>query len=419
MDVVIEASDEESTELINIKMETVCTNSEETTRHKVIKRKKRRSTTVVPWKDDNIRRWVYFVIDTTTRKVVYVGQTMNLRGRWNAHQLSTSQCAKLKKYIHSTVHKPEFTVCEKFPDGVTGKKHADILEAYMIAFYNTVYNRFTNEAGCNLTAGNHAADCDYEAQVKKWEQEGYKHPQIADGPSYYETDFDEAVLRDWVDIAESATEASTEVGTGVKNALKDSLALVVSARSRHEALNIEDVLRSMRKRANARGNVWISRKEYCQDYSGPLRELIAELITTNLTNSGANTDAIEDKLHRVEALRRVVRQSHLLVGDHAPLRVVSLLIDIFLCTLGSNATSERSKRANVLSALRAHCRPGWSHSRTVEEAILKTTRTRDNPPAEIGDYTPDEIEWFNDRIMDMHNVQWVKNSKIETGVHDP
>ena len=383
-------------------------------KHKVdapARKKARRSFALVAHQDDYVRRWVYTVTDRTTNKVIYVGQTNNLRGRWKAHEKATSPCKRLAMHLQATQHSDRFAKCEGFPDGVVGTKHANMLESYMIAKYATVYNMKSNPDGCNCTTGPNSWDPEITETVETWIRDGYTEPE-AKPLSYIEpinSDFREAVLRDMHDVYRAYDAQGNELdepGPSHPEWAKE-LALIVKDRAKTDALNLRGFLESKKKELQSRGTKTMSYTEYMQDYHGPIAEAVELLKDLNRECDTEASKVINNGVYTIGRWLRCDSGKN----QHGTLTTcVASQIKEMIDMLAFNSSSGTGNRDSRLASLKAYCRPGWACTPSVEAAIEKTKGLRDNPPDGIGPFSLEELNWFASRIENMHDIEWVKNS---------
>lgn len=126
------------------------------------------------------RAWVYCVFDPKLETIIYVGQSISLRGRWQKHKMNTSQCALLRDHIQSKPYKMIFIVIsyggldQGFPE-----TRADEFEAYFMAKYKTVHHTVDNRIGCNQNNAPHVSRLEegwYERITAELEA-GYTWPE--------------------------------------------------------------------------------------------------------------------------------------------------------------------------------------------------------------------------------------------------
>ena len=96
------------------------------------------------------RCWVYYVLNTKEREIVYVGQTVSLRSRWHQHRLKTSPCALLRNYLQKHGKHCVFRVETDYGLGKGfPQSRANEFEAYLISKYQTLHDPVDNRNGCN------------------------------------------------------------------------------------------------------------------------------------------------------------------------------------------------------------------------------------------------------------------------------
>ncbi len=348
---------------------------------------------IVPWKDDRVVRYIYFVRDGFTEDVIYVGQTVCTKGRWQAHERKDNKCKRLREYLSVTLHRPRFEICSAFESGVEGQRHAWAVEAYYIALYDTVYNMHTNKTGCNLNAGMLASEPGLKEQVEAWLSGGYKRP--SDEHSHEVSLCDAAAFQ--VSMFENAVEAVREETEGTRQNEHICTALV-EAKSELSAISGNDLRAGVLALANSiRKEAFdkcVMYDDACQTYLTPIRDRCMHLIETS------HADALPVG---VAVLYSAIRRCSLLFKDS---NISHHFLRDFLASLATlmpTATKGVSRSASI-AGIRAHCRPGWPGRPTVEDAIEYTRLKRNSPPSNVGTYTAEEVKWFDDRIANMADV---------------
>ena len=347
-------------------------------------KRKRESRAIVPWVDDGRRRYVYFVRDSVTNAIIYVGQTLNVKGRWQAHVRSNSSCTRLRAYIAETVHAPKFEICDSFPDGVDGEKDAYAVEAYYIAKHNTVHNMHTNPSGCNQTTGQgaRAIGPDVCAMVADWIENGYTRKAAVAPPPLVEAKVQ-------VDLFEEMDSVLGSTHAGVTHALAIARTTLAAVTSETLHQRITELSKSIPCKSH--GTV-VSSAEASRDFLDEIHKMI-------LACSELHEDAVSPEL---PTLSIQVRRSHILFKDgDATFGFLKKLLEGMACTLV--APKREPTRAGTFRSIKAHCRP-WSCRPTTEEAVRYTVYKRDNPPPNIGAYTAEELSWFDQRIRDMKTM---------------
>ena len=345
---------------------------------------KRKRGAIVPWQEDQRLRFVYFVRDKVTDKIIYVGQTLNTRGRWKAHARSDSQCTLLRQYLARTVHAPSFELCDAFEQGVRGERDAWAVESYYIALHNTTYNMHTNPDGCNCTVGSGMSDPTLKQRVEGWLRDGYSRaPPIAVPSAAEASSFGVAMLEDAV--------GGASPNPVLLNALVEARTAMASVNSDDLRSGIAALAKGISPETRWRD---VSYLRACQDFFEPIERRIENLRETH------HDDAQPPELPLIcVQLRR--SKLHFKEGNvsYGFLKKQLEALTELLPTLKREPT-----RAGTVRAIKARCRPGWRGLPTVEAAIEHTTKRRDNPPPIVGAWTEDELQWFERQIADMHSV---------------
>jgi hypothetical protein len=122
------------------------------------------------------RVWIYYVVDRCTGKIIYVGQTNNLKRRWQEHErdkrTAIQEYAKRKQRTFDML---DFRIVKKLPMGCA-RVDANRLEAYFIAEFKTHYSSKNNTDVANKNAGNDATSYDH-AEVTAELERGYEWPK--------------------------------------------------------------------------------------------------------------------------------------------------------------------------------------------------------------------------------------------------
>lgn len=359
---------------------------------------KKRRRAIVPWKDDNRTRYIYFVRDSVTGKVVYVGQTLNIEGRWKAHARADSSCSMLRRYLAETVHPPIFELCEAFEEGVRGQADAWAVESYYISFHNTIYNIHYNPNGCNLTSGSNASDPQVKAKVDKWLKEGYPRPAAPSSPTPDLTtaSFQVAMLEDAIEGRDPHSVVNLVLSTALVTA-KSQLASIVSD-------DLRNGIRTLAKSASTYPPLQkVSYDDACRDYLTIVADHVAHLMDVH------EDDTLCDEL---EKMLISVRRSKLHFKEGAVnYGFLKCHLQALNCLVPAQA--RQPTREGTVRALRARCRPGWRGLETVEAAIRHTEHKRDHPPPIVGEWTEDEIHWFDKRIADMHKIPFAGQQRSQ------
>ena len=101
---------------------------------------------------------IYIIIEKATSKVVYVGQTCNLKERWRQHSSYKSQCRLVRKAFLKE-GKASFEIQALM---YCNEADADKNESFMITKLNTIYPN-----GLNLRCGNMAGEEDGYALAER------------------------------------------------------------------------------------------------------------------------------------------------------------------------------------------------------------------------------------------------------------
>lgn len=350
---------------------------------------KKQKRALVPWKDDDRTRYIYFVRDANTSKIIYVGQTLNIEGRWKSHARADSSCSMLRRYLAETVHAPIFELCEAFEEGVQGQADAWAVESYYISLHNTMHNMHYNTEGCNLTSGSRSSDPQIKAKVDKWLADGYPRPTAPPPPTpdVTEASFQVAMLEDAITGRDRSSVGNPVLSTALVLA-KAHLTIVVN----------EDVRNGIRALAQSAGKFPPSSKvsydDACRDYLTIAADHVAHLMDVH----------VDDALcHEMESILIHLRRSklHFKDGDVNYGFLKNLLIALHSLL---PAQARASTREGTVRAIRARCRPGWRGLDTIEAAVRHTENKRDHPPPIVGEWTEEERRWFDHRIEIMHTV---------------
>ena len=122
------------------------------------------------------RVWIYYVVDRCTGKIIYVGQTNNLKRRWKEHERKNrTSIQEYAKRHERTFDMFDFRIVKALPMGCA-QVDANRMEAYFIAEFETLYSSKNNTHVANKTAGNHATSYDH-AEVKAELEKGYEWPE--------------------------------------------------------------------------------------------------------------------------------------------------------------------------------------------------------------------------------------------------
>jgi hypothetical protein len=349
----------------------------------------KRKRAIVPWKDDHRTRYIYFVRDSVTSKVIYVGQTLNIQGRWKAHARADSSCSMLRRYLFETVHPPIFELCEAFEEGVRGQADAWAVESYYISLHNTVHNIHYNAEGCNLTSGSMSSDPQIKAKVDKWLAEGYPRPTAPPPPTpdLTKASFQVAMLEDAI--------AGHEAPSVVNHTLSTALVLAKCRLATAVGDDLRNGIRTLAKSAGAFPPfARVTYDDACRDYLTIAADHVAHLVDLH------EDDTIR---HDLEQLLVQFRRSKLHFKEGC---VNYGFLKNHLLALHSllPAQARPPTREGTVRAIRARCRPGWRGLETVEAAIRHTEKKRDHPPPLVGEWTEEERRWFDHRIEIMHTL---------------
>ena len=174
---------------------------------------------------------IYLIVDRSTNKVIYVGQSIQMRQRWLQHVRKIHSHADCGIYEYCkrkqrSVADLEIKRVPELPDGVA-QMDADRFEAYFISKYLTMHDMRINPDGCNMTAGNRAYKVDVD-QLEKELAEGYKWPEPAKAQvaplRAFPTKLKEARLQESVlsDLSELADPESDQQIEGLAEALGEA-----------------------------------------------------------------------------------------------------------------------------------------------------------------------------------------------------
>jgi hypothetical protein len=120
--------------------------------------------------------WIYLLLDPHTKKVIYVGKSVDMENRLLQH--GAKKDSGIKTYLKRKKLLFRHLVMKKVPELPKGcaAVDADRFEAYFIAKYKTMYDMFNNEDACNNNNGNYARRVDRDATTKELEK-GYEWPE--------------------------------------------------------------------------------------------------------------------------------------------------------------------------------------------------------------------------------------------------
>jgi predicted GIY-YIG superfamily endonuclease len=120
--------------------------------------------------------WIYLLLDPHTKKVIYVGKSVDMENRLLQH--GAKKDSGIKTYLKRKKLLFRHLVMKKVPELPKGcaAVDADRFEAYFIAKYKTMYDMFNNEDACNNNNGNYARRVDRDVTTKELEK-GYEWPE--------------------------------------------------------------------------------------------------------------------------------------------------------------------------------------------------------------------------------------------------
>ncbi len=340
----------------------------------------------MPWKADQRTRYIYFVRDSVTRKIIYVGQTLHIQGRWKTHARADSHCTMLRRYLSATVHAPSFELCEAFGEGVRGIADAWAVECYYIALHDTVYNMHSNPSGCNLTSGSDSSDPKIKQRVEEWLRNGYPPRAALATPSLVEASFRVAMLEDAVAGCTASSNPS------LLHALVEARSSLASAIGKDLKTGIMELARSIGPDLRPRK---VSYDDACRDFLEVVKTHVGELMDAHPEDDTlrADLDQIYVLVRRTKLLFKEGTRSY----KYLKKQLEALHAEV-------PAQGRQPSRKGTVSAIHARCRPGWPGLPTVEAAVRHTKQKRDHPPAIVGTWSDDELRWFDERIANMHTV---------------
>ena len=145
-----------------------------------LKNAKREKTALFNYNSER-RCWIYIIIDPNTKKIIYVGRTMNLKRRAASHDYKSSQCHLLRKYLqkHNFTVTGNMFVISELPEGVPFTRGYEF-ETLFINDKKTIWSE-ERPWGCNQKHGDHLASLDLDA-LRREVNEGIRWPATMAAP---------------------------------------------------------------------------------------------------------------------------------------------------------------------------------------------------------------------------------------------